>query len=179
MNSFKNKKQQERLSRLKENPEDRRLPAQGSSEAAHARREQERADLIEQRIQEAMANGEFDNLRGRGKPLSFNTNPYLDPAQELAFGLLQNNNMAPAWIERDKEIRREVAAARDNLRLAWQHYRANPTGEAAWQAAVARFEEILVKLNRKIDAFNLIVPVPTAQHFRLRLDDELRRAQQI
>ncbi|MBE7474482.1 MAG: hypothetical protein DPW09_18555 [Anaerolineae bacterium] len=178
MNSSKNKKQQERLSRLKEDLEDRRQPAQGSSEAARAQREQERADLIEQRIQEAMANGEFDNLPGRGKPLSFNTNPYLDPAQELAFGLLQNNNMAPAWIERDKEIRREVAAARDKLRLAWQHYQANPTGEAAWQAAVARFEEILVKLNRKIDAFNLIVPVPTAQHFRLRLEDELRRAQQ-
>lgn len=179
MNSSKNKKlQQERLSRLKENLEDRRQPAQESSEATRARREQERADLIEQRIQVAMENGEFDNLRGRGKPLSFNTNPYLDPAQELAFGLLQNNNMAPAWIERDKEIRKEVAAARDNLRLAWQHYQANPASEAAWQAAVARFEEILVKLNQKIDAFNLIVPVPTAQRFRLRLDDELRLAQQ-
>ncbi len=178
MNSFKNKKQQERLSRLKENPEDRRLPAQGSSEAAHARREQERADLIEQRIQEAMANGEFDNLRGRGKPLSFNTNPYLDPAQELAFGLLQNNNMAPAWIERDKEIRREVAAARDKLRLAWQAYQANLCSETSWQAAIHSFNETLVKLNRKIDHFNLIVPLPTKQHFRLRLEDELRRVQQ-
>jgi hypothetical protein len=72
-----------------------------------------------------------------------------------------------------------VDAARDKLRLAWQHYQANPADEATWQAAVAGFEETLVKLNRKIDAFNLIVPVPTAQRFRLRLEDELRRAQQI
>ncbi|NJN98071.1 MAG: hypothetical protein HC875_30315 [Anaerolineales bacterium] len=43
---------------------------------------------------------------------------------------------------------------------------------------MARFEEALVKLNHKIDVFNLIVPVPTAQRFRLRLEDELRRVQQ-
>ncbi|NJN98072.1 MAG: DUF1992 domain-containing protein [Anaerolineales bacterium] len=124
------RQREERLKRLKANLEDQQTPPEESSEAARARREQERADLIERRIQEAMENGEFDNLRGHGKPFRFNTNPYLDPAQELAFGLLQNNNMAPEWIERDKEIRREIAAARDKLRLAWQHYQANPAGEA-------------------------------------------------
>lgn len=173
-----NHQREERLKRLKANLDDPQSSPQDSSEAACARREQERADLIERRIQEALENGEFDNLRGHGKPLLFNTNPYLDPAQELAFGLLQNNNMAPEWIERDKEIRREIAAARDKLRLAWQHYQANPAGEAVWHAATTRFEESLVKLNHKIDIFNLIVPVPTAQRFRLRLEDELRRVQQ-
>jgi hypothetical protein len=172
------RQREERLKRLRANLDDSQSSPQDSSEAARARREQERADLIERRIQEAMENGEFDNLRGHGKPFRFNTNPYLDPAQELAFGLLQNNNMAPEWIERDKEIRREVASARDKLRLAWQHYQANPASEVAWNAAVARFEEALVKLNHKIDVFNLIVPVPTAQRFRLRLEDELRRVQQ-
>jgi DnaJ family protein C protein 28 len=172
------RRQEERLKRLKWDLEERQLPAAESTEAARARREQERADLIEQRIQEAMANGEFDNLRGRGQPLSFNTNPYLDPAQELAFGLLQNNGMAPDWIERDKEIRQELAAARDRLRLAWQHYQAHPASEAAWQAAIAHFGEVLLKLNRKIDHFNLIVPIPAKQRFRLRLEDELRRIRQ-
>lgn len=74
--------------------------------------------------------------------------------------------------------RREIAAARDKLRLAWQHYQANPAGEATWQAAAAHFEEKLVKLNHKIDVFNLIVPVLTSQRFRLRLEDELRRVQE-
>jgi DnaJ family protein C protein 28 len=172
------RRQEERLKRLKWDLEERQFPAAESAEAARARREQERADLIERRIQEAMANGEFDNLRGRGQPLSFNTNPYLDPAQELAFGLLQNNGMAPDWIERDKEIRQELAAARDRLRFAWQHYQANPASEATWQAAIAHFAEALVKLNRKIDHFNLIVPIPANQRFRLRLEDELRRIRQ-
>lgn len=172
------RRQEERLKRLKWDLEEHQLPAEESTEAARARREQERADLIEQRIQEAMANGEFDNLRGRGQPLTFNTNPYLDPAQELAFGLLQNNHMAPDWIERDKEIRRELAAARETLQSAWQQYQANSSGEAAWEAAVTHFSEALIKLNRKIDHFNLIVPIPSSQRFRLRLEDELRRIQQ-
>lgn len=173
------RRQEDRLKRLRWDLEERQLPAAESNEAARARREQERADLIEQRIQAAIENGEFDNLRGHGKPLSFNTNPYLDRSQELAFGLLQNNGMAPDWIERDKEIRQEVAAARDKLRLAWQHYQANPASEAAWEAAIARFTEALVKLNHKIDRFNLIVPIPTNQRFRLRLEDELRRIQSV
>lgn len=172
------RRQEERLKRLKWDLEERQLPAEESTEAARARREQERADLIERRIQEAMANGEFDNLRGRGQPLPFNTNPYLDPAQELAFRLLQNNDMAPDWIERDKEIRQELAAAHDRLRLAWQDYQANRASEAAWKAAITHFAEALVKLNRKIDHFNLIVPIPVNQRFRLRLEDELRRVQQ-
>lgn len=36
--------------------------------------------LVEDLIQEAMSKGEFENLRGTGKPLSShqNTNPYVD-----------------------------------------------------------------------------------------------------
>jgi DnaJ family protein C protein 28 len=153
-------------------------PAEKQSAREAARRERERADLVERRIQEAMANGEFDNLRGKGKPFVFNTNPYLDPAQELAFGLLQHNNLAPEWIERDKEIRQEMKTIRTRLKRAWLDYQAHPGQEAAWQAEVGRFEESLKKLNRKIDDFNLVVPFVSGQRFRLRLEDELRRAQE-
>ncbi|MBI1878206.1 MAG: DUF1992 domain-containing protein [Chloroflexi bacterium] len=173
----RSKRTQERLPRLKWELEERQLPADEPSESALARREQNRADLIEQRIQEAMANGEFDNLRGKGKPLPLNTNPYLDPSQELAFGLLQNNGFAPEWIEQDKEIRQEIEATRAFLRRAWQEYLSKPADEATWQTAVTRFEEMLGKINRKIDDFNLIVPVLSSQRPRLRLADELHRAQ--
>jgi len=44
---------------------------------------------VEQRIREAMENGEFDNLSGQGKPLPLNENPFLEPGLDLAFGLLQ------------------------------------------------------------------------------------------
>ncbi len=139
------------------------------------RDEQEWHDLVEQRIQEAMAAGAFDDLPGKGRPLNLTRNPYLDSSLELAFGLLKNSGYVPEWIARDKEIRTELEVARARLRAAWAQRQANPANEGLWQAAVARFEEALVQLNRKIDDFNLIVPVVECQRLRLRLEDELRR----
>lgn len=140
--------------------------------------EKQRQMLIERIILEAMEEGKFDNLPGAGKPLEFDDNPYVEPGQALAFGLLKNNGFAPEWIERDKAIRKELEAARKLLRLAWQQRRSNPAHESRWQAALGRFEEGLHKLNRKIDDFNLIVPVLSCQRPRLRLADEVRLAQE-
>jgi DnaJ family protein C protein 28 len=94
----------------------------------------------------------------------------------LAYGLLHNNGYAPEWIARDKEIRQQLEAARARLRAAWAQRQANPGDEASWNAAVARFEETLTQLNRKIDDFNLVVPISSRQRVRLRLSDELSRA---
>lgn len=175
MKNATREQRQKQLEQLKWDLEEHQLPEEAQQQSTPAQREQERADLIEQRIQEAMANGEFDNLRGKGKPLAFAANPYLDPGQELAFGLLQNNGIAPEWIERDKEIRREIEAARLRLRGVWEEYQAQSIDESIWQAAVAQFEEALQKINHKIDSFNLMVPIVTNQRFRLHREGELRR----
>lgn len=141
----------------------------------HPRDEGEWRDLVERRIQEAMAIGAFDDLSGQGKPLNLTRNPYLDPSLELAYNLLKNNGYTPEWIARDKEIRVKLDAARARLRTAWTQHQANPGDEAVWERAVFRFEDTLNQLNRKIDDFNLIVPVLSCQRIRLRLADELRR----
>jgi DnaJ family protein C protein 28 len=166
------------LERTRTTIENRQLPAEKTDGRDLPRNEAERRALVENRIQEAMKSGAFDDLRGKGKPLDLNSNPYLEPGQELAFGLLKNQGFAPEWIERDKEIRRELAAARDELRTAWRHRQANPVHESVWQVAVARFEVQFNKLNRKISDFNLIVPIVSKQRARLRLADELRRLQE-
>lgn len=175
----KREKQQQKLWQIKEKLIERQLPAE-LKEAAKPPPEKEdtRSGLVEQRIQQAMTEGAFDNLPGRGKPLDLKKNPYLDPALSLAFDLLQNNQVAPEWIERDKEIRREQDAARREISQAWQACQADPTQVSAWQAAVDRFEARLGQLNRKIDDFNLIAPALSCQRPRLRLADELRRVKQ-
>ena len=166
------------LEQLRSALEQHELPPKERRQPDRPRNEEERQALVEQRIQEAMKNGAFDNLPGKGKPLDLNQNPYLEPGQALAFGLLKNNGFAPEWIERAKEIRQELAAARAELRSAWRQRQDNPASDAFWQAIVAHFELRLVKLNRKIDDFNLIVPIVSSQRPRLRLADELRRAQE-
>lgn len=152
-----------------------KIPTVGREGDRSTRGEREWRDLVEQRIQDAMAAGDFDNLQGAGKPQNLLRNPYLDPSLELAYGLLKNNGFAPEWIVRDKEIRKQLEAARARLRAAWARRRANPADETAWQAALARFDETLTQLNRKIDDFNLIVPIPGCQRVRVKLADELRQ----
>lgn len=164
----------QRLERLQAELTEQELPAELSGEPKRPPTEEERRALVEQRIQEAIKEGLFDDLPGKGKPLIFDDNPYLEPGQDLAFGLLKNNNFAPEWIERDKEIRRELKAARERLRLAWH----NSLTEQARQKALRRFVESLDKLNRKIDDFNLIVPIISCQRPRLRLEAEISMLQQ-
>jgi len=170
-----NEEQQRRLEQLPDKLDDyqssaeERPPAQQKKKATG---ERARQFLVERLIQEAIERGEFDNLPGKGKPLQFEENPYLEPGQEWAFGLLKRNGVAPEWIERDKEIRRLTEAARAALEQSWQTRSGNRAG---WQAAVARFEASLAKINRKIDDFNLMAPSLSLHRPRLRLQDELRR----
>jgi DnaJ family protein C protein 28 len=165
----------ERLWRTQSRIDRRKLPDSEGEKVHPPGAERDWRDLVERRIQEAMATGAFDNLPGAGKPLNLKRNPYLDPSLELAYGLLKDNGYTPEWIARDKEIRSQLEAARARLRVAWRVHQADPTDEAAWQAAVTRFETSLAQLNRKIDDLNLIVPTPIAQRVRLRLENELRR----
>jgi DnaJ family protein C protein 28 len=183
MNSRKREKRhwRERLNALPDKLEDYQKPQTETpkEERPGERRPMtpdERAFLVEQRIQEAMAQGAFDNLPGQGKPLDLKKNPYLEPGMELAYNLLQNNGFAPEWIERDKSIRKELDTIRRRLQAAWQQRRGKPNHEARWQAAVADFTQRLAKLNRQIDDFNLVVPILSLQRSRLQLEDELQRA---
>jgi DnaJ family protein C protein 28 len=168
------RERRQHLLRARQKLEQSQVPVEGG-DGNQPRNEGEWRDLVEQRIQEAMARGAFENLPGQGQPLNLSRNPYLDPALELAYGLLKNNGYAPEWIARDKEIREELEAARARLRTAWVQHQANPADEALWRGAVARFEEAINQLNHKIDDFNLIVPILSCQRVRLRLADELRR----
>jgi len=151
-------------------------------------REKQRLDLIEERIQEAMARGEFDNLPGKGRPLQLERNPFAGD-WELAYHVMKNAGYAPEWIERDKEVRQELADLRAMLtnHLAW-HREAMaglPTARdplarraeitRAREQVIACYRERAAALNKKIDVLNLMVPSPRLQRPRLRVEEEIRR----
>lgn len=74
------------------------------------------AGIAEERITEAMAAGEFDNLPGAGKPL--NLDEYLKAPRgwRMAFGLLRSNGYRPYEVELMEDIARTralLAEARD------------------------------------------------------------------
>ena len=87
--------QQDRLKQLSNRVEAYQTPEAERAPKKRLAREKERLALVERLIQEAMENGEFDNLPGKGKPLRLDENPYLEPGQELGFSLLKRNGLAP------------------------------------------------------------------------------------
>jgi hypothetical protein len=60
--------------------------------------------LVERLIQEAIDDGEFDELPYQGRPLPLDDD-WAAGDRALAFLMLRNTGMAPPWIEADKEVR--------------------------------------------------------------------------
>jgi hypothetical protein len=103
--------------------------------------------VADRKIREAMEEGAFEHLEGKGRPLDLQENPYLDPALRMAHRLLRNNGFAPAWIEEGKDLDAEIRRLRE-CRDQW---------------GPEEFRRRAAELNRRILAYNLKVPVSGAQ----------------
>ena len=65
------------------------------------------AVIAERRILEAMGRGEFDDLPGKGQPLSLEDDDPMVPAElRMAYRLLRNAGMLPPELELHKELLR-------------------------------------------------------------------------
>ena len=130
--------------------------------------------LVDQKIREAMEQGEFDDLPGMGEPIDTSVNPFEDPEMRLAHRMLRNAGFAPAWIEERKDIDAEFEIARTQLARAWtirQNARRTEHesgAQARWKKVVTSFQTQVTELNRRIAAWNLKVP---AAGFQRRLID--------
>jgi DnaJ family protein C protein 28 len=121
---------------------------------------------IEELLRQAIAEGKFDNLPGKGKPLQLDReNPHADPAWELAYKILKDAGYSLPWIETIREIETDIASARMELKLAWQWYLAArgqgtsaSNASAEWQQAQLTFREKMNLLNQRIRNYNLDVP---------------------
>lgn len=143
--------------------------------------------LVEDLIQESMARGDFRNLSGAGKPLSkFDHNPYTDPMTHNLNRILIDNGYQPEWVVAQKEIRDTIKKMRDRLQEARSRL-GSPMRHAEqlrWKEHCSDFADQLKELNKKVDTFNLIVPLMNLQvvHFSftkevekvLKADEEYR-----
>ncbi|XP_053352556.1 dnaJ homolog subfamily C member 28 [Clarias gariepinus] len=134
--------------------------------------------LVEDLIQESMARGDFRNLSGAGKPLSkFDYNPYADPMTHNLNRILIDNGYQHEWIVAQKEIKETIGKMRKRL-LEVRARLGNPmkhSEQIKWQEHCATFSDELAKLNKKVDDFNLIVPLISWQmvHFNINKEMEI------
>jgi DnaJ family protein C protein 28 len=138
---------------------------------------------IEELLRQAIAEGKFDNLPGKGKPLQLDKeNPHADPAWELAYKILKDAGYSLPWIETIREIEADIESTRLELKLAWQGYLAARDEDtsanyayAEWQQAQLTFREKMSVLNQRIRNYNLDVPNTRFQRPVLIYEQEVQK----
>ena len=93
--------------------------------------------LVEARVAEAVARGEFEDLPGAGRPLVFDDDPQVAPEVRTAYRLLRNAGYVPDEVR----LRGEIREAEDLLRAA--------DDESARAMQARRLRLLLDRLNRR------------------------------
>jgi hypothetical protein len=120
--------------------------------------------LIDQQLDEAMQNGTFDNLPGRGKPLNLDEDPNTPDDMKLAYKILKENDLAPAWIEEGKE-----------LEAAREHLLAQIRKAAVSGTVPQHVRNEVTAYNRRVLTHNLKLPQGIMHKRTINLERELQR----
>lgn len=123
---------------------------------------------IEEHFQEAEKRGLFENLPGRGEPLTLKNNPYAGD-QQLAHDILQNSGYLPVWIEEKQDIENAIASAQVRLARAY--------GSKKWALALATFRGQAARLNQQIRDFNLKAPAGSQHLFTININQTIDQCQ--
>lgn len=91
--------------------------------------------LVERRIAEAIARGEFDDLPGAGRPLALDDDPLVPQEVRVAHRILKNAGLIPPELEQIAEVDRLLAAVE----------RAEP-GDAEQVRASRRLRALLMQI---------------------------------
>ena len=135
--------------------------------------------LVDKKIREAMANGEFDNLAGAGESIDLSENPFEDPDWRTAHRLMRNAGFAPSWIEERKDIDASLEAARIVLTRNWtiRQNAHNTIHEKSarhrWAKAEVEFRAKVTELNRRIEQGNLKTPSVAFRRHRIDVEREI------
>jgi hypothetical protein len=135
-------------------------------------------DWLEKQIKKAQEAGAFDNLKGKGKPM---THLNTDPLDEV----LKAQGFKSRWAELEDEIRQKIAAAERAIQRSHTWALDRLSGGSAdrmlahdeWRKARELFRERVDEINRLIRTFNLVLPsqLMHLQRFPLNEQDTLRR----
>lgn len=148
-------------------------------------------------IEEAAAAGYFSNLPGSGQPLdfSFEDNPFIPEGMRSAYRMLRNAGFSLPWMEDRKDIEKKRSELNRRLSAHLDYVEAGlrrlprmpaylrPSRTARLRAThdefVERFARSVDSLNRKIDIYNLSVPVISLQVNRYDGERALERLRNV
>lgn len=140
--------------------------------------------FIDEQISEAMERGDFDNLRGKGRPLPVEENLFAGD-WELAFKMLKDNNFTLPWIDDRNRLLEAINALRQSWRAQWQtigpelqamvRIGQHSLAQHRWNAVLTQWRAEIRAVNAQIETLNVNLPVRHLEVYKLTLNDELSR----
>jgi len=135
---------------------------------------------LEEILRQAIKEGKFKDLAGKGQPLKLDENPHEDPEKRLANKILANSGFSPAWIEERQEIESELDRSRNQLWTARELFNEADSEEdrlktIEWEKAVDRFREQITALNKRIESYNLDAPLDQLHLVKVDIRAEVDR----
>jgi hypothetical protein len=134
------------------------------------------ATVAERKIQEAVEEGLFANLPGRGKPLDLRANPFEPPGAGIVNRILKHNKVLPGWLTVEQEIEAERAlalaafarweAAEPELAGDERYAKLRSLAREAYAAHMRRTNDLILKYNLS-SPFTLRAPIPFMMKRRL------------
>ena len=134
------------------------------------------AGVAERKIQEAIEQGLFDILPGRGEPLDLSVNPFEPPGMGAVNRLLRHNKVLPLWLMLEQEIEASRAlalatlarweAAAPSLRDSPDYAKARANARETYDRHLKQTNDLILKLNYS-SPFALRVTVPFMRKRRL------------
>ncbi len=129
-------------------------------------------NFLEEMIQEAQNRGDFDNLKGQGKPLKIDDSPFTGETR-LAYSMVKEAGFTLAFIADRNNLTARIDAQRTALRTAAAYLPGTPWNLVHWNHAVELFREEAAAINRAILTYNLKAPHPRFHLLPLEIDREI------
>lgn len=85
------------------------------------------AALANERIEDAIARGQFKNIANRGKPVERDYNassPFINTTEYFLNKMIQKQEIVPPWIEKQQELVATASKFRSRLRAEWRRHAA-------------------------------------------------------
>lgn len=114
--------------------------------------------IAENKIKSAQAEGAFDDLEGKGKPVHLDDVHPAGDENFMANHVLRTNHFLPVWLEDRRQLQQEISAFSETV-------------SRGLSISEDRLEAIR-QLNRKISGYNLRVPVDSLRLMPVSVPDK-------
>ena len=144
--------------------------------------------IAERKIADAVEQGQFENLEGKGRPLNLDEDAMTPPHLRLGNRILRNANLLPDWVQMDVDIRKlrtECARMQALFRQNYTEQQRRATDScstyaqmrfATWYARNrTAYFQALKSHNDAVLKFNIAAPNSPTIHIPFHIREEMER----